>query len=338
MKALQIVNPGEITIVDIPLPGLSEGEILLKLEYIGLCGSDLSTYLGKNPMVQYPRIPGHEISAAISEIGNNVPGSFSAGQKVTVVPYTSCGNCSSCKNGKTHACRYNQTLGVQRDGALTEYIAVPWQKVINAERLSYKELALTEPLTVGFHAVDRGKVTDTDTVMVLGCGMIGSGSIISAALRKARVIAVDIDDKKLTLARELGAQFTINSLKDNVHEVLEKITNGHGPSVVIEAAGNPETYLLAINEVAFTGSVVYIGYVKDEVAFQTKFFVQKEINIMGSRNAASKDFEAVIQYLETGKCPVNKLISRVVSMKETAETIRFWSEHPGEIVKILVKL
>jgi len=338
MKALQIVNPGEITIVDIPVPEISEGEILLKINFIGLCGSDLSTYLGKNPMIQYPRIPGHEISATISEIGNNVPDTFSAGQKVTVVPYTSCGSCSSCKNGKTNACRNNQTLGVQRDGALTEYIAVPWQKIINTGRLSEKELALTEPLTVGFHAVDRGNVTDSDIVMVLGCGMIGTGAIIRAALRGATVIAVDIDDDKLKLAKKLGAQVTINSIKENIHDVLEKITHGHGPSVVIEAAGNPKTYQLAINEIAFTGRIVFIGYVKDEVPFQTKLFVQKEINIMGSRNATLKDFEAVIQYLETGKCPVENLISRVVSMAETSEAISYWADHPGEILKILVKL
>ena len=183
MKAIQIITPGNIKIVDRPAPVAGKGEVLLKINFVGFCGSDLSTFLGKNPMVEYPRVPGHEISAVIVSIGEEVPSNFKAGQAVTVVPYTNCGQCSSCRKGRANACRYNQTLGVQRDGAMQEFITIPWQKLISDDQLSAKELAMVEPLTVGFHAIDRGRVTDIDTVMIFGCGMIGSGAIIRSALR-----------------------------------------------------------------------------------------------------------------------------------------------------------
>lgn len=198
---------------------------------------------------------------------------------VTVNPYTNCGKCASCRNGKVNACRYNETFGVQRDGTMCEYVAVPWTKVIPAIGLSPRDCALIEPMSVGFHAVSRAQVTDNDTVMVIGCGMIGLGAVVRAALRGADVIAVDVDDEKLALAARLGATHGINSKTEDVHARLMELTGGFGPDVVIEAVGSPVTYVMAVDEVAFTGRVVCIGYAKNEVAFQTKYFVQKELNI-----------------------------------------------------------
>ena len=337
MKAIEITKAGEMQVVEREMPQMATGDILLKLKYVGFCGSDLSTYLGKNPLVQYPRIPGHEISAVIKKVGDTVPDSFSVGQSVTVVPYTNCGQCTSCKQKRFNACRYNQTLGVQRDGAMAEYIAVPWQKVLKDEALSDVQLALVEPMTVGFHAVDNGKVTDLDTVMIFGCGMIGSGAIVRAKLRGATVVAVDIDDSKLAIAQQLGADYVINSKDQVLHEELEKITNGDGPTVVIEAAGNPITYKSAIEEVAFAGRVVCIGYAGSEVAFPTKLWVQKEMEIMGSRNANPTDFEAVMKYLKQSDLDENVLISRTVEPEQAPQAMRDWSEAPGKILKILVK-
>ncbi|RKD89885.1 zinc-binding alcohol dehydrogenase family protein [Mangrovibacterium diazotrophicum] len=337
MKAIEITKAGEMQLVEREMPQMAAGEILLKLKYVGFCGSDLSTYLGKNPLVQYPRIPGHEISAVIEKIGDAVPDSFTVGQSVTVVPYTNCGQCTSCKQKRFNACRYNQTLGVQRDGAMAEYITVPWQKVLKDEALSDVQLALVEPMTVGFHAVDNGKVTDLDTVMIFGCGMIGSGAIVRAKLRGATVVAVDIDDSKLAIAQQLGADYVINSKDQILHEELEKITNGDGPTVVIEAAGNPITYKSAIEEVAFAGRVVCIGYAGNEVAFPTKLWVQKEMEIMGSRNANPTDFEAVMKYLKQSSLDENVLISRTVEPEQAPQAMKDWSEAPGKILKILVK-
>ncbi len=338
MKAVNVVEPGKVEIVEIDAPVVGHGEVLIKLKYVGFCGSDLSTYLGKNPMVQYPRVPGHEISGVIEEIGEGVPDGFAIGDPATVVPYTNCGSCPSCRRGRAYACQFNQTLGVQRDGAMQDLISVPWEKVLKAPNLSDLELVMVEPLTVGFHAVERGRVIASDTVMVMGCGMIGAGAIIGAATRGATVIAVDIDDHKLKLAKDLGAHHVINSLQSDLHEEIVKLTNGEGPDLVVEAAGNPITYRAAVDEVAFTGRVVCIGYAAIEVKFATRFFVQKELDIMGSRNATDDDFKAVIAYLESGKFPLDQMISRVATLEEAADAVAEWAADPGKVMKIILQL
>ena len=249
-------------------------------------------------MVQLPVIPGHEIGGQIAQLGEGVPASLTVGQTVTINPYTNCGTCASCLAGRVNACQFNQTLGVQRNGAMSDYIVVPWQKVIPADGVSPRDAALIEPMSVGFHAVERAEVTDLDVVMVIGCGMIGVGAIVRAALRGATVIAADIDDEKLALAKELGATYTVNTMQEDVHAHLQELTGGHGPNVVIEAVGSPITYVMAVDEVAFAGRVVCIGYAKSNVEFQTKLFVQKELDIRGSRNAMPSDFRAVIRFFD----------------------------------------
>lgn len=337
MKVVQITEAGKVQVADIVKPTLGAGEILLRIKYVGFCGSDLNTYLGRNPMVKMPVIPGHEVGAVIEEIGEGVPAGFEKGMNVTVNPYTNCGKCASCRNGRVNACEHNETLGVQRNGSMQEFLVLPWTKVIPATGLSDKECALIEPMSVGFHAVSRAQVTDIDTVAVIGCGMIGLGAIVRASLRGARVIAMDIDDEKLELAKRLGASMVINSKTENVVERVRELTDGYMADVVIEAVGSPVTYVTAIDIVAFTGRVACIGYAKSEVAFQTKYFVQKELDIRGSRNAMPEDFRAVIHYLQNGNCPMNELISAVVKPEEAGEALQKWSENPGKVFRMLVE-
>ena len=338
MKAVQIVAPSEMRVVEVEQPQPKAGEVLVKMCYVGYCGSDLNTYLGRNPMVQLPVIPGHEIGGEIAAVGEGVPTSLVAGQTVTINPYTNCGTCASCLAGRVNACQFNQTLGVQRNGAMSEYIVVPWQKVIPAEGISPRDAALIEPMSVGFHAVDRAQVTDLDVVMVIGCGMIGVGAIVRAALRGATVIAADIDDEKLALAKELGATHTVNTMSEDVHARLQALTNGHGPNVVIEAVGSPITYVMAVDEVAFAGRVVCIGYAKNNVEFQTKLFVQKELDIRGSRNAMPSDFRAVIRFFdEHPNFPKERLISAIATPETAEEVMKKWAEAPGKVFRILVE-
>ena len=326
-----------MAVVDIPEVEMKADEVLLQLKYVGFCGSDLSTYLGKNPMVKMPVIPGHEVGAVVVKVGANVPEGVKPGMTVTVNPYTNCGKCASCRNNRVNACQHNETLGVQRDGAMREYIALPWEKIIPAGLLNPRTCALIEPMSVGFHAVSRAQVTDIDVVMVIGCGMVGMGAVVRAAQRGATVIAADIDDEKLALAKKMGANYTVNTIKDDVHaRLLEMTSGGFGPDVVIEAVGSPVTYQMAVDEVAFTGRVICIGYAKTEVSFQTKYFVQKELDIRGSRNAQPSDFRAVIHYLEKGNCPVDSLISRVVLPEEAPDAMALWAEAPGKVFRILV--
>jgi threonine dehydrogenase-like Zn-dependent dehydrogenase len=337
MKAINIKGERQIglAVMDEPVPGADE--VLVRLEYVGFCGSDLNTYLGRNPMVKLPVIPGHEIGAVVEKVGEAVPEIIRPGMTVTVNPYTNCGKCPSCRNGRVNACQFNETLGVQRNGAMRERMVLPWTKIIPAEGLDVRTCALVEPMSVGFHAVERGAVSDIDTVMVIGCGMVGLGAVVRSALRGATVIAADIDDEKLALARQMGAAHTVNTMTEDVHARLQEITAGAGPDVIIEAVGNPHTYRMAVDEVAFTGRVVCIGYANSEVSFQTKYFVQKELDIRGSRNAMPSDFRAVIRYMQKGECPVDRLVSMVVSPQEAEDAMNRWAEAPGKVFRILVK-
>ena len=336
MKAIQITEPSILKVVDVEKPQCQRGEVLLKIHYVGFCGSDLNTFRGLNPMVKMPVIPGHEIGAEIVAIGEDVPDFLQEGMTVTVNPYTNCGVCASCRDRRYNACEHNETLGVQRNGAMKEYMTLPWEKIIPVKGISPRNCALIEPMSVGFHAVSRAQVVDTDVVMVIGCGMVGVGAIVRALLRGATVIACDLDDAKLGIVKNIGAHYTINSMKENVHERLQEITNGLMPSVIIEAVGSPVTYNLAVNEIGFCGRVVCIGYAKADVSFHTKLFVQKELDIRGSRNALPEDFRGVIKYLENHDCPYDVLISDVVKPEQAAAAMENWAANPQKVFRILV--
>lgn len=337
MKALRIERPGEAVIVSVPQPTTARGESLLRVQMIGLCGSDLNTYRGRNPLVQFPRIPGHEIAATVVH-SNCAPSAFPTGTCVTMSPYTHCGTCASCLRGRRNACAFNQTLGVQRDGALTEFIAMPPEKLYAAPKLSLKELCLVEPLTVGFHAVGRGRVTQGDRVAIFGCGGVGLGAVAASHFAGAETIAVDLDDAKLQIARKAGASHAINTRRERLHDRLQELTGDLGPDVVIEAAGFPETFRAAVEEVAFTGRVVYIGYAKEPVAYETRLFVQKELDISGSRNALPEDFRRVIQMLEASQFPVEEAVGPIISLEDAPDMLRAWSENPARFTKIMVRL
>ena len=268
MKAIQITQPFELNVIEMEKPACGEGEVLLRIRYVGFCGSDLNTWRGGNAMAKAGVIPGHEVGAEIAAVGPGVPETLRPGLTVTVNPYTACGHCASCRNGRFNACEFNETLGVQRDGAMREYFVVPWQKVIVTEGIQVRDCALVEPLSVGFHAVSRAQVTGKDVVAVFGCGMIGMGAIVAAALRGATVVAMDIDDKKLEVAKAVGAKYTVNTAYEDVQEGISELTNGRLADVVIEAVGLPETQRQAIANVGFTGRVVFIGYAKDHRRFR----------------------------------------------------------------------
>ncbi len=336
MKALVLHKPGQSSIETVPNPVLGNGELLLKVRMVGLCGSDLNSFRGLNPLVSFPRIPGHEISATVVQSAGG-DGGLAIGTDVAVSPYTSCGKCTSCRRGRPNACQFNETLGVQRDGALTEFIVMPREKLYPA-KLTPKELCLVEPLTVGFHAVARGRVAANDTVAILGCGGVGLGAIAAASSRGARTIGVDLDDAKLELAQAAGCAHTINSARESLHGRLSQITEGCGPDVVIEAVGAPATFRAAVEEVSFTGRVVYIGYAKEALSYETRLFVQKELDILGSRNAQPEDFRAAISLLEKRKFPVDQAVSLIVPLEEAGRALRSWSEDPSRFKKILVSL
>ena len=336
MRIASIDSPGKISIQDIDSPHQEEGEVLVRVKSIGLCGTDLATYRGINPMVDYPRIPGHEIAGVVSETRGAVPDWIKTDMQVTVVPYTSCGDCTACGSGRINGCRYNETMGVQRDGAAVEFITVPHAKIIPVNELSLDQTVCIEPLCVGWHAGERARITADDTVLVFGCGVVGLGAVLSSSYRNASVIAVDIDDQKLILAQTLGAGHSINSAQEDVTDRVKKITDGNGPSVVVEAAGLSQTFRSAVDLVCYAGRVVYIGYAKEPVTYDTRFIVSKELDILGSRNSLKSDFMDVVRMLSSGFVDISPLITHHYPLKEMETALKFWDENPDKVTKIVI--
>jgi threonine dehydrogenase-like Zn-dependent dehydrogenase len=337
MKAFAITDNKTVQAIEIEEPVLNSNEVMLEVYYIGLCGSDLSSYRGQMPLVKLPRIPGHEISGIIIDKGNQVPASFKIGDKATVSPYTNCGICPACRAGRINTCEFNQTLGVQREGALTTKIKVPYDKVFTNENLTLQELVLVEPMSVGYHAANRGEVRETDTVLLIGCGTIGMGALCAAVRKGATVIALDIDDSKLEMAKTFGATYGINSKKENALARIMELTNNEGVSAVIEAAGNPATFVLALEAVCFAGRVISIGYSKEEVKFNSQLIVRKELNIFGSRNAL-RVFPSVIQMFEHREKQYPNLITKIFPFDQVPEAFKFWDENTGIVSKILIDM
>lgn len=333
MKAFVLQAPGRACIEAVPDPVARPGHLLLQVRMVGFCGSDLNSFRGLNPLVSYPRILGHEVCATVVQGDSEM----AAGTDVALLPYSNFGQCAACLRGRPNACQYNETLGVQKDGALAEFVAMPREKLYPA-KLTRKELCLVEPLTVGFHAVERGRIKADDTVVILGCGGVGLGAVAASNARGARTICVDMDDEKLVVARAAGGSDAINTAKESLHDCLQELTEGRGLDAVIEAIGTPQTFRAAVEEVAFTGRVVYIGYAKEPVSYETRLFVQKELDILGSRNALPEDFRAVIHLLEGKKFPVDQAVSLVVPLEEAADALRSSSENPASFKKIMVSV
>ncbi len=336
MRALVIETENRARLHEMASPVMGGGDVRVAVRHVGLCGSDYNTFKGRNPLAMLPRIPGHEIGGVIVEAGRAVAPDYTPGRRVIVMPYTTCGRCSACRTGRTNACRYNRTLGVQQEGGLADEIVLPAEKLILNETLAPRHLALVEPLSVGFHAVARGRIGAGDRVVVLGCGMIGLGAVIGAAAREAQVIAVDLSPNKMAVAARLGAAHVIDASTEDAVARVSALTDGDGADVVIEAVGLPETFTQAIDLACFAGRVVYVGYCKAPVTYQTAIFNLKELDILGSRNATLDDFHRVITHLEAMGDAAGELISKVYPFDEAEAAFPYWDSHRNAL-KVMIE-
>ncbi|MEI6387346.1 MAG: alcohol dehydrogenase catalytic domain-containing protein [Spirochaetota bacterium] len=335
MKAFRITAPRQGGIVELPAVQPGPGELRLGVAWLGLCGSDLSTWRGANALAAYPRIPGHEVAGLVEALGPGVEG-WKLGDEALVVPYTACGSCSACRAGRHNCCRNNQTLGNQRDGALAASLVIPVEKLLRVPGLGLRDLALVEPLSVGFHAASRARIVAGETVVVIGAGGVGIGAVAGAIARGARVIVVDVDERKLELARRLGAADTMDGRRADLVAALSALDGGEGAPVLIEAAGQAVTFRACVEAAAFAGRAIYIGYAKEPVSYETRLFVQKELDIRGSRNALREDFEAAAAWLLADSSRAELLVTRTLPFAEAARAFAEWDAEPGAVTKILI--
>jgi 2-desacetyl-2-hydroxyethyl bacteriochlorophyllide A dehydrogenase len=336
MKAIEITKPNEIKIIDKEKPVPKENEALLKVLYCGICGADVASFTGNQPFTTYPRIPGHEFSAQIVEIGENDKG-LKAGDVITCNPYFNCGECYSCKRGIVNACTDNQTMGVQRDGSFQEYITMPVERIIDGKGLSAQELALIEPFSISAHALSRATVNEGDNLLIMGAGPIGLFALIKAKSMGANVVIADMLDSRLSLAKEYGADCTVNVKESDLHSVCEEFTDGNGFDVCVEACGAPETFLNCINEAAHGANIILIGNGKRETTFLHSIILKKELNIFGSRNAFTKDFEELIELVKSKTVNPLKMISGIYDADNAQDAFDALTHNDGSLAKLLIK-
>jgi 2-desacetyl-2-hydroxyethyl bacteriochlorophyllide A dehydrogenase len=335
MKVVHIEKPGQIAVIEKEQPVPKSGEALLKVKYCGICGADVASYAGNQPFTTYPRIPGHEFSAEIVEIEDNNRG-LKKGMLVTANPYFNCGTCYACQRGKVNCCESNQTMGVQRDGAFSEYITMPIERIYDGKTLSAQTLALIEPFSIGYHASKRGNIQPDHHILVIGAGPIGMFAMIAAKLRDAKVYIADVLEKRLSLAKELGADGIINSKEENLSERVQEITSGHGMDVCIEAIGLPQTFLECIEQVCFGGQIILIGNGKKETTFNHSVLLKKELDVFGSRNSLF-DFQSLIDIVSQGNATIDPIITHVFSLEHSLEAFDQLLHNDGSLAKVLIR-
>ncbi|GAA1484178.1 zinc-binding alcohol dehydrogenase family protein [Brachybacterium fresconis] len=345
MRALQVMGPGAVEVVEVPAPRPAPGEALLRVRYAGICGSDIQTLRGTQPFASYPRVPGHEFSAEIVELGDSdhgpddapgATGDFAVGDLVTGVPYFEDGTCYSCRRGLVNACVHNETMGVHRDGAFQELLTMPLDRLHRAEGIDPRDLALVEPFSIGYHAVRRAAVGPGDRVLVLGAGAIGLLTLLAARLHGAEVWIADVVPGRLELAASLGAAGTADLTTATIPELVGAATGGDGFDVVCEATGVPVSFTNAIEAAAVGARLALIGNGTAEVTFQQSVLIKKELTVVGSRNSRGV-FPALIELLETGQVDVAPLRTSVVPFTAAAGALQAAAAGSTADVKVLLE-
>ena len=335
MNTLVCITPGEFAYQDAEKPTLQPGHTIIKIKRIGICGTDLHAFEGTQPFFNYPRILGHELAGEIVET-DGAPG-FSVGESVTFIPYFNCGECVACRNAKPNCCTSIKVFGVHIDGGMSEYVSVPSYSLVHGNGLSFDELALVEPLAIGAHGIRRAGVSTTDTVLVVGAGPIGLGTMEFARIAGATVIALDINDGRLEFCREkIGVSYTINALTENVQERLAELTNGDMPTVIVDATGNLRAINTAFQYLAHGGRYVLIGLQKGEISFSHPEFHKREATLMSSRNATRADFEHVTQSMKSGLIDPTTYITHRVAFEDVKNDFQSWLDPANGVIKAMV--
>ncbi|WNH11926.1 zinc-binding alcohol dehydrogenase family protein [Thalassobellus suaedae] len=333
MKYIVCEKPGEFLLKEKEAPVRKEGEALLQINKVGICGTDLHAYGGNQAFFTYPRILGHELASVVLEIGEN-PKGIKAGDNVVVMPYVSCGECIACRNGKTNCCTNIKVLGIHTDGGMQEQITVPDNILLPANNLSDDQMAIVEPLAIGAHAVRRAAIKKGEFVVVVGCGPIGIGIMKLAQIEGAKVIALDMNEGRLKYAKDsIGVDYIVNVGKDPVKQI-EDITNGDMATVVFDASGNKFALEACPDYMSHGGRFVLVGLSKGELTYTHPKVHAKEMTLMCSRNATTEDFEHVISVLD--QFPTESFITHNVPFTEMINHFDSWLKPETGVIKATV--
>lgn len=336
MRAMVTTKPRTMTFREVPFPEPSAQQALVRVESVGLCGSDYHLYTGDHPYVTYPQIQGHEFCGIVEQLPIGYAGMITVGDRVAVEPLISCGTCFPCRNGHYNCCTTLQVLGAHTSGALAEHIAVHADSLHEVRTLDRETAALVEPVSIGLQAVYRAGVRSGDYVAVFGAGPIGMAATLACMDRGARVMAIDTLMSRVELAQRMGAERGVVSGDDTLEQIREW-TGGDGPRVVIDATGVPAVIRSAVEVVASSGTIVIVGLSHREVAIPVVEFTRKELNVLGSRNNAHVFAEAV-SLVEKYQTLARSLVTQRYPLDKTGDAILFALEHPDQVEKIIIQV
>ena len=337
MKTITCRTPGEFNLTEQPQPECGAGEALVRIQRLGICGTDLHAFAGVQPYFSYPRVLGHELAGKIVEVGKNKEG-LKSGDSVAIMPYLECGGCIACRNGKTNCCTDMNVLGVHSDGGMQEYLSIPIDHLIKNENLSVDQLALVECFSIGAHAVRRAEIQKSEKILVVGAGPIGLGLMQFARIAGGSVIVLDVSEERLAFAaKHIDIDHTIQAGVVDIKERLNELTDGNFPTVIFDATGSQKSMMDNFLYLAHGGKYVLVSLVMADICFPDPEFHKRETTLLSSRNACREDFLWVMECMEKGHVVTNPLITHRCRFENLIDHFQQWTSPEARVIKAMVE-
>ncbi|MEZ4824953.1 MAG: zinc-binding alcohol dehydrogenase family protein [Bacteroidia bacterium] len=339
MKTIILNKPGDFSLIETePAATLADGEALLKIHRVGICGTDLHAFAGNQPFFSYPRILGHELGVEVVSVAPDVQ-HVKPGDRCSVEPYRNPTLDQAVRRGKTNCGENLSVLGVHEDGGMREYLRFPAKYLHKSSVLTYDQLALVETLGIGCHAVNRARVSASDLVLVIGAGPIGLGTIQFARAAGAQVVVMDVNNDRLDFCvGQMGVSGTVNPTEGDPEKLIRSSFGGDLPTVVFDATGNRHSMAKAIEYVAFGGIVVFIGLYIGDYSFHDPYFHRKEMTLMASRNSQSHEFVQIIDMIEKGRISTDPWITHRAGMQEMIGVFPDWIDPGNKVIKAVLEV
>ena len=336
MKAITLDTPGHLCLISMDEPrSPAPGEALVRIRQVGICGTDFHAFRGEQPFFEYPRILGHELGVEIVAL-NSQEQVLSVGMSCAVEPYFNCGHCPPCRRGKANCCVNLKVFGVHIDGGMREFAIVPTAHLHPSPTLSFEQLALVEPLSIGAHAVTRAQIVRGERVLVIGAGPVGLAVTQFALLAGAKVMVMDINEQRRAFCQKLWPEIIFVDSHDDALRSLQEVVADDLPMAVFDATGNPHSMHTAFNYVGHGGRLIFVGLFQGDVSFHDPDFHRRELMLLSSRNATGADFRQIIDSLESGQLNPFSWITHRASSETMIDTFPHWFASGSGLIKAMI--
>jgi threonine dehydrogenase-like Zn-dependent dehydrogenase len=343
MRAAVTRGVGAMAVMDRPLPGEpGPGQVVVAPGAVGICGSDYHFFAGELSEAaggsQFPRVQGHEVGATVVAVGPGCSKPLRAGQRVALWPLRACGRCYPCSVGRPNACEKFELIGIHVDGGLQEQLALPGAQVYPIDTPDPAVAALAEPVSIAVRAVNRARIESgsTERVVVLGAGPIGQCICLVARERGAEVLVVDLQESRLGLSRDMGADTLVWTGVDEVVSAAKRWARPAGPPVAIDATGAPAAVRAMVDMVASAGRAVQVGMSGEEVTLRLGSLTEKELDLLGVSVCTAEEFGQAVSVVERNAAMLERLISHRFALERAPEAIRFAMDNPAEVMKVVI--